>query len=327
MNMKSIFVVASVAFALGLGVRPARAQKMYWAGSDGILRANIDGSDIEVLVEAVSSGPGDIELDLEAGKMYWTDRDTHGIHRADLDGTGVEDLVSGVDAYGIALDVSGGKMYWTMPGSAKILRANLDGSGVEDLVTTELWGALGIAVHAAGGKMYWAETDRIKRADLDGSNVEELFVSTSDASPYSLALDADAGKMYWTSAGIDFGLFPKIQRANLDGSGAEHLVDVEIGPLLGIALDLRGGKMYWTLMAGKIERANLDGSGVETILYTAQARGIALDLTVPPIPTVSEWGVTAMAALFLGAGAIITRQRARARNHRPDSRPLGGEPL
>ena len=50
---------------------------MYWTDdrrTDKIQRANLDGSNIEDLVTQGLSGPAGIALDVEGGKMYWTDR-------------------------------------------------------------------------------------------------------------------------------------------------------------------------------------------------------------------------------------------------------------
>ena len=125
--------------------------KMYWTNDPShfsynrpqkIQRANLDGSNIEVLVRRNQGlkSPYDIALDVEGGKMYWTDNSTDKIQRANLDGSNIEHLVTeGLKSpHGIALDVEGGKMYWTDTYTDKIQRANLNGSGVEDLVTQGL---------------------------------------------------------------------------------------------------------------------------------------------------------------------------------------------
>ena len=87
--------------------------------------------------------PLGIDLDLERGKIYWTDVYTDKIQRSNLDGSDVEDIVTGlVWPHGIELDVAGGRMYWT-EGYAnapvhKICSANLDGSDVRDLISEGL---------------------------------------------------------------------------------------------------------------------------------------------------------------------------------------------
>ena len=91
--------------------------KMYWTehGSDSnsrspehdtakIRRANLDGSDIQDLVNARAGRPEDIALDLGSSKMYWTDWIASKIRRANLDGSVVEEVISGSgDILGIAL--------------------------------------------------------------------------------------------------------------------------------------------------------------------------------------------------------------------------------
>ena len=81
-------------------------------------------------------------------------------------------------------------------------------------------------------------------------------------------------KIYWID--VDSR---KIQRANLDGSGVEDLVEGLDFPY-DIALDVAAGQMYWTdFHTNKIQRANLDGSGVEDLVEGLNhPRDIALDV-------------------------------------------------
>ena len=63
-------------------------------GTEKIQRANLDGSNVEDLVTQGLSSPRGIALDVEGGKMYWTDSGTDKIQRANLDGSNIEDLVT-----------------------------------------------------------------------------------------------------------------------------------------------------------------------------------------------------------------------------------------
>ena len=92
------------------------AGKMYWTdfalvagtrvGLDGgILRANLDGSKLEILVPHLAR-PVDLALDVTGDKMYWTDEKGGSIQRANLDGENAEEIISDlVRPVGIALDV------------------------------------------------------------------------------------------------------------------------------------------------------------------------------------------------------------------------------
>ena len=57
--------------------------------NDVLWTANLDGSDRTQLLE-LSSNPWDIDIDVAAGKMYWTE--SYSVWRANLDGTDKERL-------------------------------------------------------------------------------------------------------------------------------------------------------------------------------------------------------------------------------------------
>jgi len=188
----------------------------------------------------------------------------------------IENLVDGLtDSNAIALDINASKMYWTDTVTSKIQRSDLDGSNVEDIYTaSDAWG---IALDTNADKMYFTSpgANKIRKADLDGSNVEDL-VDTGSGLPTSIALDINAGKMYW----ISFGPPNHIYRANLDGSMVETLVSNIGANPYGIALDVDAGYMYWSDTAESyIRRADLDGSFVDIVVEDALSpNGIALDL-------------------------------------------------
>ena len=299
---KSLVFIFTIALLLALGVQGNLsygddAPAIYWTdvGMQKIRRANLDGSNVQdIHTTDLLSIPRSITLDVDAGKMYWTQIGfSAGIQRANLDGSNIENLVEmGLfdPAVSIALDVDAGKMYWTQVGfSMGIQRANLDGSNIEDLVEMDLFsGSIpdGIALDVAAGKMYWTDTGlgKIQRANLDGSNVEDLVTGLDGTR--GIALDVSGGKMYWTD-----WITHKIQRANLNGSNVQDLVTTGLDSPWGIALDVAGDKMYWvhgewnadteTYINGKIQRANLDGSNVEDLIATGVDNPISIALSIP----------------------------------------------
>jgi low-density lipoprotein receptor class B len=184
--------------ASGIAVDPS-AGWLYWVGGLGgavgehVRRARLDGSNVTTLVSGLVKAR-DIALDLDGGKMYWTDESAAKIQRANLDGSGMETLLSGAEPYGIALDLDAGKMYWTEPNIDRIQRADLDGSNVEDLVDSGLALPLHIVLAPELGKMYWTDygVDAIKRANLDGSDVEVLLDSSTVEDPCGLSLGSES---------------------------------------------------------------------------------------------------------------------------------------
>ena len=165
-------------------------QKMFWTDDGVIMRANLDGSQVEIYLEG--GDPSGLALDPDGGKIYWTDTGGSRIWRMNLDGTHIDNIFGGLNIpRGLALDLAGGKVYWADPGTVRIQRGNLDGGHrPEDLI---LYGlerlTIGLALDLRQGKMYWTdmETGKIQRANLDGTRIEDLVTGLRE--PQGLALD------------------------------------------------------------------------------------------------------------------------------------------
>ena len=264
--------------------------KLYWATGGKIQRGNLDGSNIEDVVNREAES---IALDATNGKLYWSHAD-NGIYRANLsDGTNIEQLIDddvwAISGGGIALDIAGGKMYWTNGETDSIFRANLDGTNVEELLKLRNEGTpLDIVLDVSGGKMYWTQWQgdaNVSRANLDGSKVESLI---NERETRSVALDVSSGKMYWTKGFAGIGI------ANLDGSNATSF-DTPDYITGGLTLNLSHGTLYWVDGEGsEIRRGNLDGSSQQTILR-ARVSDIALSVSVvepaPPVKAYPAWDV------------------------------------
>ena len=299
--------------------------KIYWTdsgpGTQTIQRADLNGENVEHLFDLENDvkrnlfGPRTgIALDLDQGKIYWTDSGPGTIQRADLDGQNREVLFDPMlrEPHGIALDMD--KMYWIDEVKETIQRADLDGENIEVLIT-ELNRPKDIAL-LDGNKIYWTdegtgeywaepETGKIQAANLDGSNVKDVLTGLNY--PQDIALDVVRGTIYWREIYFKERIEHTIQRADLDGSNVEVIV-----PKLAdtyyhrgeIALDVLASKIYWTDADRKaIQRADLDGSNIEDIATLSQGAWVyytafALDLignkiywsTLVEAPAVGEWG-------------------------------------
>ncbi len=242
------------------------AGKVYWVEiCASIYRANLDGSNKELLVDLFGCGCNcgggvcngaffkSLALDVDAGKMYVGRKrvptgNAGTIYQFNLDGTGqVEWLRFDIGwPEKLSLDPIGRKLYWTLEcpsfdceecipagqaaGLEKIQRANLDGSGVEDVVT-DMGNLRDLDV--AGDKLYW------------------MFGSDDQNCDDNVAHDV------------------RIRRANLDGSNPEDIVNGQWPPPppglwatnFTFAVDVGGGKVYWVRQFGTetLFRADLDG--------------------------------------------------------------------
>jgi sugar lactone lactonase YvrE len=194
---------------------------------DRILRTNLDGSDLQVIVPNAGDNPEDIALDLVNGYLYWTvPGTTDEVRRANLDGANVETILDATtlnNPNGLALDIQNGHIYIADSGAGdRILRTNLDGSDLQVIIPDAGNNPQDIALDLVNGQIYWSlpgTTDEVRRANLDGSNIETILDTQVLENPNGLALDLDAGQIYVA----DSGAGDVILRANLDGSNPETL--------------------------------------------------------------------------------------------------------
>lgn len=202
---------------------------------------------------------------------------TPSIGRANTDGSGRSAIISslGYQPRDIAIDSVAGKTYWSTYSAPGIRRANLDGTQIETILPTSV--SPNLAIDPVRTKLIFELSpdtgpDSFYQCNLDGSNTQLMF--SVQTGPWDFAVDATAGKIYWTTDISGAGPSPAISRANYDGTQVETLVS---GLCYGyIALDPQGGKMYWeTNDTGnrRIQRANLNGSSVQTLLTQANIPG------------------------------------------------------
>ena len=169
--------------------------------------------------------------------------------------------------------------------------------------------------------VYWTNYEyndySIRGAPLSGGGtVDTLYTSTQGVNiALGLAIDAAAGRIYWTNYGDN-----KILRAPLAGGGT---VDTLYGPgdgvsdPFGLAIDPAAGRIYWTNgewdqgAGGTIRRAPLAGGGTVDTLYTS-AQGVVgpSGLTIDPAAGFLYWGNSAGATIcrapLSGGGAVDT---------------------
>ncbi len=182
----------------------AKHGKLYWSDREGmrIMRANLDGSDIQTLVETAQGDAArkdaanwcvGIALDVEGGKVYWSQKGSGGngrIFRANLEipkgenalhRTDIEllfaDLPEPID---MDLDLTHRVMYWTdrgdPPRGNTVSRASMDSGRKQEILVSGLKEGIGIALDLQGGRMYYTDLGgSVYSARLDGSDSKTLL--------------------------------------------------------------------------------------------------------------------------------------------------------
>jgi DNA-binding beta-propeller fold protein YncE len=198
----------------------AKNRKLYWSDREGmrVMRASLDGSNIETLVE---TGRGDTDR-LDA--RNW--------------------------CVGIAIDVNGGKLYWTQKGNDNAEQGRIFRAGLEipkgqtpanrkdiEVLYENLPEPIDLDLDLGNQVIYW--TDRgdpprgntVNRAPMDaaaGKRKEPEIVFNHLMEGIGLSLDLENKRMFLTDLG------GSVYSANLDGSNKKNIVFAE-GNLSGIA--------------------------------------------------------------------------------------------
>jgi hypothetical protein len=240
-------------------------------GGGRVLSANPDGSDLQTLVSEGRKLPDGLAVDVAAGHLYWTNMgnpkaNDGSIFRSDLDGRNMTTIIAPGDTFTakqLQIDKPNGKLYWCDREGMRVMRANLDGSKIETLVDTS-------------------------QGDLrPGADPIKWCVG--------IAVDADAGKLYWTQKGGDNAGEGRILRANIDipkGQTPMDRKDIEmlydkLPEPIDLDLDLGSRMLYWTdrgdpPRGNTVNRAPLDAPQAKRpqpeIVFSNLMEGIGLAL-------------------------------------------------
>ena len=187
-----------------------RNGRLYWCDREGmrVMRANLDGSGIETLVQTGSSEADrrdqtrwcvGIALDLERNQVYWTQKgpDNAGrgrIFRAGIDiprgesagsRSDIEVLYDGLpEPIDLEIDHAKRVLYWTDRGDPPlgntVARAPLDpdanGRPAPEIIFTHLMEGIGIALDHEGDRMFMTDlAGSVYSARLDGSKPSVLL--------------------------------------------------------------------------------------------------------------------------------------------------------
>lgn len=323
MSLRHRWLAAVAAVSL-LVPAAARADFLFWTATDGVYRANADGSGVTAIVTGESaSAPSGIAVDAASGFVYWTDNfssvDAADIHRANYDGSNravLTDYGGSFGLNGIDVDPANSRMVWST-GNA-IHRDDASPATGQNIQTVTATNSHGIAIDAAAGKVYWSSlaTASIRRANLDGTGLETVVSLSFPA--WDLALDLANGFVYWTEPRLQ-----RIARADLDpltNDATTLLSGASLGGLNGLTLDVANDRMFWvqdnvTNAGSRIFTSTLSGANVQTLI-TTPVNVNANFISFAPTPAAVPEPSSALLLAAVGLGAVATR-RFRRRGENP----------
>ena len=234
-----------------------------------IMRANLNGTDARELAAFGRVRPfriSSFRIDVRNQKMYWSDYGeyelvendegvqywepapgTGKIMRANLDGTHIQEFLTGLnEPQSLAIDVFNERIYWRFyanPDDWGIRSCSFDGSDFESI---KYVGGRQIAVDAFfKNKLIWLDSGAVIQSDLDGQNVEHIVTGLDLLAGDAMALDRQAGTIYYSSYGIRDTLIDgrsasipvlQIQVAHLDASNNVYEIATVTAPVRRIVL-------------------------------------------------------------------------------------------
>jgi hypothetical protein len=251
-----------------------KSGRVYFIDASGgrLLSVNPDRSDLKVLVTDRHRIPDGIVVDVENGHIYWTEmgipnKEDGSIERANIDGSNHVTIVPNGKTFTpkqLQLDKRNGRLYWCDREGMRVMRSNLDGSSIETLVQTG-------------------------QGEADRADVPRWCVG--------IAIDVEAGKLYWTQKGPDNAGLGRIFRAGLEipkGESYSSRSDIELlfdklPEPIDLDLDLKHRVLYWTdrgdpPRGNTVSRAPMDAaprSVKPEIVFTHLMEGIGLALDIP----------------------------------------------
>ncbi|XP_070534743.1 uncharacterized protein [Ptychodera flava] len=246
---------------------------VYWADQDydTINRADLNGSDPEVIVSHNISYLWGLALDVMNRKIYWADFELHRIERANLDGTAREFIIADDMncPYDIVVDSDGSFIYFTDCSPGKIEKANLDGSKRE-LLLSGLEYPYRLALDRNEYKLYWSDYYQIGVYDLE-KRTHKVLISSDRPYTYGLAVIGD--HIYWSHY-----YDPQLYRANkVTGAKIEEIGDPNYPNIFDIhyyegngnsELLMDGAKKKHSVEVGKFYRTYLKNDPCSEDTYT-----------------------------------------------------------
>ncbi len=134
-------IVSGLNDPVGIAVDPLTG-KVYWTGGGVTQSANLDGSDVQTLLDV---GGRDISINTATGMMYIGGNS--GIYSASISGSNLQLLTTtDLQFSQMGVDFTAGKIYWDDIGTETMYEMNLDGTDIQSIITSGLILPRGIAI-------------------------------------------------------------------------------------------------------------------------------------------------------------------------------------
>ena len=215
---------------------------MFVAGTDRVIRANLDGTGVNQFFVTGLTGARGISVD-RANELVYYSHDG-GLSRINFNGTG-NTLISATPAgsESIRVDSANGFVYYTDDGSGQIKRINTNGTGDTVLSSDALYfNPEGIDINPDTGTIYTTNqgttsNGTVVTSTLLGASPSAIITGALSHGPEDVAVDTINNKIYLTVSTSTSGSTGVIASADLDGSNLNtSFITGEFNDVQGIAV-------------------------------------------------------------------------------------------
>ncbi|KAH9512769.1 hypothetical protein Btru_038157 [Bulinus truncatus] len=145
----------------------------------------------------------------------------------------------------LAYDARENMLYYFANNTKVINRITLEMGGRAQVVTGGSGEVKGMALDWVSGNLYWTDSTNgvIKVAKKSGAHQRILLSNLNN--PVAIAIHPGRGEIYWTDHGHLPDIGGKVERAFMDGSGRNAILEVNIGQPNHMFVDYDKNILYW----------------------------------------------------------------------------------
>ena len=256
-----------------------KKNEFYWEErpfirTGNIKKSNIDGTNIQTVINTNSDSPQGFQIDFDELKIYWINGKDSKLYKANLDGTNQElavELSPGGTSLIASLQLGGNKneVFWSNYVKNNIQKTNIVSSETEIIIEDFLDNPYEIIVDNIHKNVFVTDYNNgILKSNYEGNEIEFVVKSS-----YIQGIAVDSNFLYYYDNSKK-----EIVKANLDGSNKTTLFS-KVGFVKDIELDKKKNQIYWIDGTDrKIYKSNLDGIDKQAIIDAgSNAWSLAID--------------------------------------------------
>ncbi|KAL3854930.1 hypothetical protein ACJMK2_014165, partial [Sinanodonta woodiana] len=202
---------------------------LYWAdtGLNVINRANVNGSDVETIIDSGLLHPEGLAIDWISGNIYFSSYDdkSASISVAKLNGAFRTELIKAetfsiAQPHSLAVHPTKGLLFWAdKMNKTKLFKSFMDGSQ-PDVFVDGLMSPKSLAVDMKENLLIFIDENIIKKCSIDKQNCSQINTSITTFIPFALAVHED---YLYVSTSTEHSNIDSIIRFNRDGTGNKTL--------------------------------------------------------------------------------------------------------